>query len=192
MRRATNVGMLSLRWFAACGVALGIPVLIAACNVNQSAEEMETAPTTKKKKKAAAPTEVEDPTVTPAEPDDGGVCDLKKSGINFSSATCNTCMQAKCCFETRECVKGDSKCLDLQKCLLACTAGGADGGTTSGSGTGNGAGGGNGMGRDGGGDGGGSGGSCVATCNAQYPAAITKQKAYNDCATTGCLTECGG
>lgn len=185
--------MSPLRWLAFATLALSAPILIAACNLNQGTESDITTPTTKKKKPTTPSDTEEDPTETEEE-DDGGTCDLKKSGINFSVAACQTCMQAKCCFETRACAKGGSKCLDLQKCLLACPATTGDAGTDSGAGSGNGTGGGNGMGGGkgvGSGDGGGGGANaCVNTCNAQFPNVVTKQRAYNDCATTGCLAEC--
>ena len=91
-------------------------------------------------------------------------CDLKASGLTFSSEPCQGCMQQNCCAVTVACAITDATCAQLQQCYLDCPkGGGGDGGASQ---------------------------ACHDACSAKYPSAQTSAKAYNDCVTGRCGPAC--
>ena len=108
---------------------------------------------------------------------EAAACDMHAGGVQFPTAACDTCMQAKCCAQAVACYgTGAADCAALDKCSSACPPSGT---TVGGGGDGG-----------GGGGGGGGGPSCLDTCNAAHPDSVAARKAYNDCIRDPCIVEC--
>ena len=110
-------------------------------------------------------------------PQDGGACNLRRSGLAFATPSCEVCMQTSCCEATVACFSGNQDCVDLRTCLIACPDEQVGAILPIGD-------------AGGGGGGGGMTTSCRDACANAHPAAVPLESAYDTCVKTTCAAGC--